>query len=160
MILFEGWLMNYSPSSVAMDQGNKNKRLYPKWSPWKWQWILKKNTSPQFSWRRGSKESRSQGFKGLFSKDFIRDFNLLSISAMSFFSGPKSFFSIKSKSQLIISVFPIRKQSYKIFNSLAFLSAYFVAGHPNPWILGSLNPLGSQWLHLRWHTYFSLINNN
>jgi len=25
----------------------------------------------QFSWRRGSKDSRGQGFKGLFSKDFI-----------------------------------------------------------------------------------------
>jgi len=25
----------------------------------------------QFSWRRGAKDSRGQGFKGLFSKDFI-----------------------------------------------------------------------------------------
>jgi hypothetical protein len=33
----------------------------------------------QFSWRRGSKDSGGQGFKGLFSKDFINAFNLLSI---------------------------------------------------------------------------------
>ncbi len=52
----------------------------------------------QFSWRRGSKDSRGQGFKGLFSKDFISAFNILSISAMSFFSEPYSLFSIKSKS--------------------------------------------------------------
>ena len=52
----------------------------------------------QFSWRRGSKDSRGQGFKGLFSKDFISAFNILSISAMSFFSVPYSLFSIKSKS--------------------------------------------------------------
>jgi hypothetical protein len=52
----------------------------------------------QFSWRRGSKDSRGQGFKGLFSKDFISAFNILSISAMSLFSGPNSPFSIKSKS--------------------------------------------------------------
>ena len=52
----------------------------------------------QFSWRRGSKDSRGQGFKGLFSKDFISAFNILSISAMSLFSIPNSPFSIKSKS--------------------------------------------------------------
>ena len=52
----------------------------------------------QFSWRRGAKGSRDQGFKGLFSKDFISAFNILSISAMSFFSVPNSPFSIKSKS--------------------------------------------------------------
>jgi len=34
----------------------------------------------QLSWRRGSKGSRSQGVKGLFSKDFIRIFNNLLIS--------------------------------------------------------------------------------
>ncbi len=38
----------------------------------------------QTSWRRGSKDSRGQGFKGLFFKDFISAFNILSISAMSF----------------------------------------------------------------------------
>ncbi len=38
----------------------------------------------QFSWRRGPKDSRGQGFKGLFSKDFISVFNILSIFAMSF----------------------------------------------------------------------------
>jgi hypothetical protein len=52
----------------------------------------------QFSWRRGSKDARGQGFKGLFSKDFISAFNILSIAAMSFFSVPNSPFSIKSKS--------------------------------------------------------------
>jgi hypothetical protein len=52
----------------------------------------------QFGWRKGSKDSRIQGFKGLFSKDFISAFNILSIFAMSFFSVPNSTFSIKSKS--------------------------------------------------------------
>ena len=42
----------------------------------------------QFSWRRGSKDSRGQGFKCLFSKDFISAFNILSISAMSFLVYP------------------------------------------------------------------------
>ncbi len=36
----------------------------------------------QFSWRRGSKDSRGQGFKGLFSKDFISAFNILSLSSI------------------------------------------------------------------------------
>ncbi len=52
----------------------------------------------QFSWRRGSKDSRGQGFKCLFSKDFISVFNILSISAMSFFAVPNSPFSMKPKS--------------------------------------------------------------
>ena len=34
----------------------------------------------QFSWRRGSKDSRSR-IQGLFSKDCISAFNILSISA-------------------------------------------------------------------------------
>jgi hypothetical protein len=51
-----------------------------------------------FSWRIGSKDSRGQGLKGLFSKDFISAFNILSISAMSFFSLPNTPFSIKPKS--------------------------------------------------------------
>jgi len=38
----------------------------------------------------GFKDSRGQGFKGLFSKDFISAFNILSIFAMSFFSIPNS----------------------------------------------------------------------
>ena len=42
--------------------------------------------------RRGSKDSRDQGFKCLFSKDFISAFNILSIFAMSFFSEPNSLF--------------------------------------------------------------------
>ena len=56
----------------------------------------------QFSWRRGSqdsrgpriqrvKDSRGQGFKGLFSKDFISAFNILSFSVISFFSVPYTF---------------------------------------------------------------------
>ncbi len=60
------------------------------------------NVLLQFSWRRGSKDSRGQGFKGLFSKDFVSAFNILSISAMSFFSVPDSLFSIKSKSPCYI----------------------------------------------------------
>ena len=52
----------------------------------------------QFSWRKGSKDSRGQGFKGLFYKDFISAFNILSISAMVLFGVPNSPFSIKSKS--------------------------------------------------------------
>jgi len=39
----------------------------------------------QFSWRRGSKDSRGQGFKGLFSKNFISAFDVFSLSAISFF---------------------------------------------------------------------------
>ena len=39
----------------------------------------------QFSWRRGSKDSRVQGFKCLFAKDFINAFTILSIYMMSFF---------------------------------------------------------------------------
>ena len=55
----------------------------------------------QFSWRRGSKDCRGQGFKRLFSKDFISAFNILSISAMSFFAVPNSPFSMKPKSPAI-----------------------------------------------------------
>jgi hypothetical protein len=33
----------------------------------------------QFSWRRGSKDSRSQGFKDLLSKDFISTLNIKGI---------------------------------------------------------------------------------
>ena len=39
----------------------------------------------QFSWRRGAKDSRGLGFKGLFSKEFTIAFNILSILALSFF---------------------------------------------------------------------------
>jgi hypothetical protein len=52
----------------------------------------------QFSWRRGSKDSRGQGFKCLFSKDFIRAFNILSIYAMFLFVVPNLPFSMKPKS--------------------------------------------------------------
>jgi len=61
----------------------------------------------QFSWRRGSKGSRIQGFKGLFSKGFISAFNILSISAMSLFSVPNSPFSIKSKSPAN-NIYPVK----------------------------------------------------
>jgi hypothetical protein len=67
--------------------------------------VLKKLVLLQFRWRRGSArhkkdglDSRDQGFKGLFSKDFISAFNILSISVMFFFSLPNSPFSIKLKS--------------------------------------------------------------
>ncbi len=52
----------------------------------------------QFSWRRGSKDSRGQGFQCLFYRDFINAFNFLSISATSFFAVPNSPFSTKLKS--------------------------------------------------------------
>ena len=41
----------------------------------------------------GEEGPRVPGFKGLFSKDFISAFNILSISAMSFFSVSNSPFS-------------------------------------------------------------------
>jgi len=50
--------------------------------------VIKKLVLLQLSWRRGSKDSRGQGSKCLFSKYFIRAFNILSISAMSFFAVP------------------------------------------------------------------------
>ena len=80
----------------------------------------------QYSWRRGSKDSRGQGFKGLFSKDFISAFNILSISAMSFFSVPNSPFSIKSKS-------PANNICVSFFE-------YFFAFHLDPWPLDPLDP--------------------
>ena len=61
-------------------------------------WITQIASSPKFSWRRGSKDARGQGFKRLFSKDFISAYNILSISEMSFFSVPNSPFSIRSES--------------------------------------------------------------
>ena len=39
---------------------------------------------------QGVKDLMNQGGKGIFSKDFISAFNILSISAMSFFSVPNS----------------------------------------------------------------------
>ncbi len=47
---------------------------------------------------QGVKDLMTQGDKGLFSKGFISAFNILSISAMPFLSGPNSLFSIQSKS--------------------------------------------------------------
>ncbi len=52
----------------------------------------------QSSWTRGFKDSRGQGFKCLLYKDFISAFNILAISAMSFFAVPNSPFSMKPKS--------------------------------------------------------------
>ena len=43
--------------------------------------ILNYQVLLQFSWRRGSKDLMNQGGKGLFSKDCISAFNILSISA-------------------------------------------------------------------------------
>ena len=80
----------------------------------------------QFSWRRGSKDSRGQGFKGLFSKDFIIAVNTLSIPAMSFFSVPNSLFSMKPKSPADRIWVPF--------------SEYLFAFHLNPWTLDPLDP--------------------
>jgi len=80
----------------------------------------------QFSWRRGFKDLMNQGGKGLFSKDFISAFNILSISAMSLFSGPNSPFSIKSKS-------PANNIWVSFFK-------HFFAFHLNPWTLEPLDP--------------------
>jgi len=87
----------------------------------------------QFSWRRGSKDSRIQGVKGLFSKDFISPFNILSISAMSFCNVSNSPFSIKSKS-------PANKIWVSFFE-------HFFAFHLNPWTLEPLDPLKSHSLN-------------
>ncbi|PLX44921.1 MAG: hypothetical protein C0611_13470 [Desulfobacteraceae bacterium] len=62
----------------------------------------------------------------MFSKDFINAFNILSISAMSYFSVPNSPFSIKSKS-------PANKIWVSFFE-------YFFAFHLNPWTLDTLDP--------------------
>ncbi len=67
-----------------------------------------------FSWRIGSKDSRGRGFKGLFSKDFISAFNILSISAMSFLVYPIHLFQLNLNPLLIVSAFPVRKQNHKI----------------------------------------------
>ena len=59
----------------------------------------------QFSWRRGSKDSRGQGFKGLFSKDVISAFNILSISAVYFFKICKASFLLICKVRQYLSSF-------------------------------------------------------
>jgi len=119
----------------------------------------------QFSWRRGSKDSRGQGFKGLFSKDFISAFNILSISAMSFYSVLNSPFLIKSKSPANnILVLSVKLDS--IFLPLGILLLFYIslnrvrmtfakllnlcnslAFHSNPWILDPLYPLVSHLLN-------------
>jgi hypothetical protein len=108
----------------------------------------------QLTWRRESKDSRGQGLKGLFSKDFISAVNILSISAMSFLSVTNSLFSIKSK-------FPANKiwvpflEYFFAFRSNPWTldpldrSAGFKAFHSNPWILDPLTPLGSHLLKWR-----------
>ena len=50
----------------------------------------------QFSWRRGAKDPRGQGSKGLFSNDLIIAFCILYTSAMSLFIVSITPFSIKS----------------------------------------------------------------
>ena len=87
----------------------------------------------QFSWRRGFKDSRGQGFKCLYSKDFISSFNILLISAMSFYSVSDSPFLNKSKSPIFLNRVRMTFARLSTFcNSLAFLSACFVADHSNP----------------------------
>jgi len=113
----------------------------------------------QFSWRRGSKDSRGQGFKGLFSIDFISAFNILSISAMSFFSVPNSPFSIKSKSpanntcasssQTENRVRMTFARLSSLCNLLAFLSACSVEDHSNPWP----RPINLTILSINYHYY-------
>jgi hypothetical protein len=68
----------------------------------------------QFSWRRGSKDSRGQGFKDLFSKDFISVFNMISISVRSFLNVPNSPLQFNLNPLPVISAFPVGKQNDKI----------------------------------------------
>ena len=68
----------------------------------------------QFCWRRGPKDSRSQGFKGLFSKDFISAFTVLSISDMPFLVYPFHLFQWNLNPLLTLSVFQIRRQNHTI----------------------------------------------
>jgi hypothetical protein len=51
-------------------------------------WELLEAVLLQLSRRRGSKDSRGRGFKGVFSKDFISVINILTISAISFIDVP------------------------------------------------------------------------
>jgi hypothetical protein len=97
----------------------------------------------QFSWRRGSKDPRGQGFKGLFFKDFISVFNILTILAM-------SLFYVKHPNIIQISLNRVRMTFARLStlcNSLAFLSASSVEDHSNPGILESLNPMRSHLLN-------------
>ena len=87
----------------------------------------------QFSWRRGTKDSSGQGFKGLFSNDVISAFNILSIAAMSFLSVPHSPFLIKSKSHAHKICLQFANRAIRC-NPLAF--------HLNPRTPDPLNPLG------------------
>jgi hypothetical protein len=71
----------------------------------------------------GEEGSRGQGFKGLFSKNFIKAFNILSISAIFFLVYPIQLFQLNLNPLPIISVFLyIYKQSSydfcQTFNSL------------------------------------------
>jgi len=75
---------------------------------------LKHGVLLPISWEKVVQDSRGQGFKGLFSKNFISGFNILSISAISFFSVPNSPISIKSN---------ILKLDIK-FGILAYIDTY------------------------------------
>jgi hypothetical protein len=66
------------------------------------------------SWGRARYKKGGRGFKGLFSIDFIRAFNILSISAISFIDVPNSPLQLKLNPLLVISEVPIRKQNDKI----------------------------------------------
>jgi len=74
----------------------------------------------------GEEGPRIQGVKGLFSKDFISALNILSISAMSFFAGTNSPFSMTAKS-------PANNIWVSFFEN-------FFAFHLNPWTLEPLDP--------------------
>ena len=65
--------------------------------------------------RRGSKDSRGQGLKGLFSKNFISAFSILFVFARSFLVYPIDLFQWNLDPQLIISSPSIRKQSLYAF---------------------------------------------
>jgi hypothetical protein len=75
---------------------------------------------------RGVNPPKFGGGKGLFSKDFISAFNILSISAMSFFAVLNSPFSMKPKS-------PANNIWISFFE-------YLFAFHLNPWTLDLLDP--------------------
>ena len=77
----------------------------------------------------------NKGGKGLFSKNFIRAFNILSISAMSLFAVPNSPFSIKSKS-------PANNIWVSFFE-------HFFDFHLNPWP----RPINLSILSINYHHY-------
>ena len=61
--------------------------------------------------RRGSKDSRGRGFKGLFSKDFVTALNFLSISARSFITVASSPLESNLNLFIVVPAFSICKES-------------------------------------------------